>query len=166
MTQEPETRSQVDEPVVAVMPNVTLMRGFLGIGSRQHTLVLTKRRIIFARMTTQMMKEMTAEARDSAKADGKGFFGQWGAQIAAGLSFAARYLEMSPEDVLAEHPANFAIEADSIVKSRLKAGGAGNANVAASPDELIIKTKGKKYKMHLGAGVGQAREALVEAELI
>ncbi len=154
------------ETVIAVVPNATLMKGFLGTGSRLHALVITAKRVLFARTTTQMLKAITAEARDAAKAEGKGFFGQWGAQMGAQGILAARYFDMSPDDILAEHPANFAIERDSIVKARLKIGAAGDQNMAASTDQLIIKTTGKKYKVQLGSGAKQAREALIEAEMI
>lgn len=162
MSQEQVTRPATDEPVIAAIPNATLVKGVLGTGSRLHTLVITPRRVIFARTTVKMLKAITDEARDAAKAEGKGRLGQWGAQMGAQGILAARYFETPLDEILAEHEANFAIERDSIVKARLKAGTMDQPG----SDRLIIKTTGKKYNVTLGSGMQQAREALLEAAMI
>ena len=40
--------------------------------------VVTTERMIFAQLTADMLNQAAQQARDQAKAEGKGFFGQWG----------------------------------------------------------------------------------------
>lgn len=153
------------EGVVAIIPNATLKSGFLGLASKPYILVLTQRRVIFVHITSVMMKQLVNDARDDAKSEGKGFFGQWGAQLGAYSKFAQRYMEMSPEDALAESPENFAVERADIKKSKLKAGSM-NEDGATSPDRLVIKSAQRTYDLMLGSGSSQARQALIAAEMI
>lgn len=155
---------QSGERVLAVIPNTTLKGGFMGMASKAGNLVLTDRRIIFAHTTSQMMKQMVSDARDGAKTDGKGFFGQWGAQLSAYSAFAQRYLEMDPETTLAETPENLAIENSAIRKARIKAG-VSDENGASGVDHLIIKTDAGKTVWILGSS-SLAKQALVAAGLI
>jgi hypothetical protein len=154
------------ERVVSVIPNAMLKGGFLGMGGKSYTLVLTNTRIIFAQVTSEMMKRIVADARDGAKAEGKGFFGQWGAQLSAYSRFAQGYFGMAPDAVAAESPENFSLPNTAIVKASLKAGQVGDADTSSTPDRLIIKATDRKYVIHLNAGVKQAREALIAAALI
>ena len=153
------------EHVHAVIPNATLKAGLLGVKSKPYILVLTDRRVLFVQITKAMMKQLVIDARDEAKADGKGFFGQWGAQLTAYSAFAQRYLAMPPEQTLAETPGNFAIERTTIQKAKLKSG-TMDENGNSSADRLTIKTAEKKYSIDLGSGIRQAKEALIAAEMI
>lgn len=153
------------ERVLAVIPNATLKGGFMGMSSKAGTLVLTERRVIFAHTTSQMMKQLVADARDGAKADGKGFFGQWGAQLGAYAAFAQRYLEMDPNATLAESPENLAIENAAIRKAQVKVG-VDDQNGAPGTDKLVVKTDAGKTVWTLGSGAGQAKQALIAAGLI
>ncbi len=153
------------ERVHAIIPNTTLKSGFMGVKSRQHTLILTDRRVIFAQITMAMMKQLVADARDDAKSEGKGFFGQWGAQMSAYSAWAERYLEMSPGQALAETAGNFAVERSTITKTSLKSGDTYGDD-ANTTERLVIKTTGKKYELTLGSGAGQAKQALGAAGMI
>ncbi|MCC6028835.1 MAG: hypothetical protein LM591_01665 [Candidatus Korarchaeum sp.] len=64
--------------------------------------VITTRKMIFAQITKDMVKRATEEARQKAKAEGKGFLGQWSAQLGASFGYARRYLNMEPSDILSE----------------------------------------------------------------
>jgi len=151
---------------VAVIPNATLKTGMLGLKRTNYTLVLTDRRIVFAQVTSSMLKQAVSDARDSAKAEGKGFFGQWGAQLSAYSDMAQSYLSMPPESVLAQTAGNFALDRAAITSCKLKAGLVGDENTSNQPDRLIIKTPGGKYDFDLGSGMGQAKKALVAAAMI
>lgn len=153
------------ERIVAVIPNATLKGGFMGMKSKAYTLVLTDRRIVFAQITTDMMKQIVADARDGAKAEGKGFMGQWGAQLTAYSAFAQGYLTMPVDQALGETPGNFAIERPAIEKAKVKVGHT-DADNNTTADRLIIKTSDKKYDITLQAGAAQAKQALIAAELI
>ncbi len=158
-------RGGTGEPVHAIIPNTTLKSGFMGVKSKQHTLILTDRRVIFAQITTAMMKQLVADARDGAKSEGKGFFGQWGAQLGAYSVWSERYLEMPPDQALAESEGNFAIERSTITKTSVKTSHGFDENTT-STDRVIIKTTGKKYDITLGSGTGQAKQALTAAGMI
>ncbi len=153
------------EHVHAIIPNTTLASGFLGMKSTAYVLVLTDRRIVFAHTTKEMLKQAVTDARDSAKAGGKGFFGQWGAQLGAYAALAQRYLELPPEQTLAETPENFAIDRANIQSAKLRAGHVDEDGQQSS-DRLIIKAEGKKYTLTLQSGTRQAKEALIAAALI
>lgn len=151
---------------MAVIANTLLKAGFMGVKSKSYTLVLTNKRVIFAHLTAEMMKDLVRNARDSAKADGKGFFGQWGAQLGAYSEFASHYLEMPPEEVLAQTPQNFAIDRAIITKVKVKSTSA-DADGVNTIDRLIIKTTDKnKYVVTLNGGVSSAKKALIAAEMI
>lgn len=157
----------VAEPAVAIIPNARLKRGFMGLKSTTFTLVLTRERIIFAETTSAMLKQSVADARDEAKANGKGFFGQWGAQLGAYGALAEGYLSMDPNAALAENPGNFALQESAIDKMKLKGGVVGDEDTNSTPDRLIIKMHGgDKHHIDLGSGLKQAKEALVAAEMI
>ncbi len=153
------------EQVHGIVTNTTLKSGFMGVKSKQYTLVLTDRRVVFAQITSAMMKELVANARDDAKSEGKGFFGQWGAQLTAYSAWSERYLEMSPDQALAESDGNFAIERSIITKASLNTGQAYGDDVNTT-ERLVIKTTGKKYDIALGSGMAQAKKALIAADMI
>jgi hypothetical protein len=73
-------------------------------------------------MTSEMMSAAAQQARDQAKTEGKGFFGQWGDQIKATMNYSRRYLSMQPQMILAETPGNFAVDNNGIseIKVHLK----------------------------------------------
>jgi hypothetical protein len=85
----------------------------LGFSQQSITLVLTNYRVIFAMQTNEMLQEQVRQARAEAKGDGKGFFGQWGAQLSAGSTY---YQHKSPEAILAEQPGNFFIPHNQLRK--------------------------------------------------
>jgi hypothetical protein len=93
-----------DEKVIGVIPLARTKTGMFS--TKTYTLVVTDLRLIMAEATSQVMKALTEEARAAKKAEGGGFFGQWGAQIAASLHYADRYLAMDPEAIVAETPGN------------------------------------------------------------
>lgn len=156
----------IAEPIVAIVPNAALKSGLMGMKRTVYTLALTRQRVLCAQVTNAMMKQAVIDARDDAKADGKGFFGQWGAQLTAYNKMAARYFTMSPDEILAENPGNFAIDRTQIEKAKLKAGVIGDENTGSSPDKLLLKTSAQKYTFELGSGYNAAREALIEADII
>ena len=84
--------------------------------------VVTNQRMIFAQLTSEMISAAAQQARDQAKAEGKGFFGQWADQLRNTFGFTNRYLTMPPEAILNETPGNFALLNNTIseIKVHLK----------------------------------------------
>ncbi len=110
--------------------------------------VLTGKRLIFAQMTGDMIKEAVKQSREQAKSEGKGFFGQWADQLKASASFASRYYSMEPSAALSETQGNFAVTNDSVNKIKLKLKDTGNQ---ANPREfeIEIKSSAGKYKFRM-----------------
>jgi hypothetical protein len=105
--------------IVSIIPNMKKSK-MLGLSEDTFTLVATSDMTIFAKVTNELMKKIIQESRDQAKAEGKGFFGQWGAQIKGSFNYVERYAGMSPQEVLAESPGNFSISNANINSVTLK----------------------------------------------
>lgn len=105
--------------VIGIVPNLKRSK-MMGILTDSFTLVVTESDSIFAKITNEVMKQVVQESRDQAKAEGKGFFGQWGAQIKGSFRYAERYARMSGPAVLAEDKANFAIPNAAIRSIKIK----------------------------------------------
>jgi hypothetical protein len=71
--------------------------------------VVTTERLIFAQLTADMINQAAQQAREQAKADGKGFFGAWGDQLKATFGYIKKYQNIPPDAIIAETPGNFAI---------------------------------------------------------
>lgn len=109
-----------------------------------------------------MAKDAAQQARDQAKAEGKGFLGQWGDQLKSGFHFSQRYLTMTPNAALAETPGNFALENSGIreVKLHLKEDhrGGGNAQYDREFSVEFKSTQGE-YEFRM-AEISQFTELL------
>ncbi|WP_407354716.1 hypothetical protein [Methanolobus sp. WCC5] len=109
----------MEDEIIGIVPNMKKSK-MLGLSYDTFTLVATPDATIFAKVTSDIMKQVVQESRDQAKAEGKGFFGQWGAQIKGSFRYAERYAGMSAQAVLAESPANFAIPNAGISSIKVK----------------------------------------------
>lgn len=105
---------QQGERVVAVVPTLKKMK-FMGQWDL-YAMVATESRAIFAHITKDMVNQAVKDAQEKAKAEGKGFFGQWGAQLNTSFFYTQKYRQMSPEAVMREQPDNFAINLGDVRK--------------------------------------------------
>ncbi|MCL4429910.1 MAG: zinc ribbon domain-containing protein [Chloroflexi bacterium] len=112
-----------------------------------YTGVVTNQRLIFAQMTSEMLKAAVQQSREQAKAQGKGFFGQWSDQLKATWGYSQKYLTMSPEAILSETPGNFALYNNTIseVKVKLKGNGEGEIRYL----EVEIHSTVGKFEFHM-----------------
>lgn len=147
-----------EEKVLGVITNTALHAGFLGARTRTHCLVITDRRILFARQTTASMKALSERANP-----GGSLLAQMGSAGQAYALLIEGYLAMSPEAILAEHADNFAIERTAVTKVKIKTSSGGESGV--STDTLLIKTSDKTYKLTL-MSAGQARRILQDTGLL
>lgn len=74
-----------------------------------YTIVFTPNQVIMAKLTAEVLKDVQKRAQAQGKADGKGWLGRVGDQMRVFSSAHLRYFEMTPEQILAETPGNFAI---------------------------------------------------------
>ena len=107
---------QAQERVLGAIP----MRKMKSLGRCDNWIVVfTVSKTIFAQVTNQITKDAAEQARVQSKAEGKGFFGQWGDQLKATFGLAQRYLGMEPNAVLTETPGNFAVDNSGIREVKL-----------------------------------------------
>jgi hypothetical protein len=133
------------ETIIGVIPSAKTKTGMFSTAA--YTLVVTNYRLIFARMTNDLVKQNTERVRAEAKAGGAGFFGQWGAQLKAAFAFAQRYMAMHPEAILAESPGNTFIAPSQVrqlkVERKWRSAGGDDDNSQAYLHIIIETTAGK-----------------------
>lgn len=103
--------------------------------------VVTSQRLIFAQMTNEMIKAAAQQSRDQAKAEGKGFWGQWSDQLKATWWYSQKYLTMPPQAILAETPGNFELYNNTISMIEVKV-----------DQDQEGQTRGLKVEIHSTAG--------------
>jgi len=151
------------EQVLAVIGGLTLVGGFMGLKQKAYTLIITERRLVFAEITKEKATAAVNAARDQAKAEGKGFFGQWGAQIASAGSYNDAYWRMSPDAALAETPGNWAIERSQFQGAKFRTG-MSDENTQ-TPDVLTIKASTGKWKFNVSGSLSALKKTFKEAGL-
>ena len=109
---------------------------------------MTSQRLIFAQMTGDMLKDAVKQAREQAKAEGKGFFGQWGDQLKASAFYSSRYYNMDASAVLSETQGNFAVQNSSVSEVKLKLKDTGNQSNLRE-FEIEIKSSSGNYKFRM-----------------
>jgi hypothetical protein len=111
--------------------------------------VLTTHRMIFAQMTSEMLKDAIKLAREQAKAEGKGFWGQWSDQLKASFSYSQKYLTMTPSAILSETQGNFAVNNDTIHEIKMKLKHTRQGNMDLHEFEMEIKTNSGKFEFRM-----------------
>ena len=151
------------ERILAVIGGLTLVGGFMGLKQKSYTLVITERRLVFAELTKEKVTAAVNAARDQAKAEGKGFFGQWGAQIGSTMTYSQAYWQMSPDAALAETPGNWAVDRSQFQGAKFRTGMSDeNTN---TPDVLTIKASTGKWKFNVNGSLGAVKKAFKDAGL-
>jgi len=117
----PPTNAQVQQDTSERVIGVMVLRRPKSLGRYDsYTGVVTNQRMIFAQMTGDMVKQAIQQARDQAKAEGKGFFGQWQEQLRASFGYAQRYLTMPPDATVSENPGNYAVDNSAVREVKIK----------------------------------------------
>jgi hypothetical protein len=133
-----------------VIGMVTMRTGMFS--SDLYHMVVTDRRLIFARQTKEMQSADVNNARERAKQEGKGFFGQIGAQM--GTRSGDKYLAIAPNLILTENAQNFSIDLNQVTKiATYHADFEDN-----SPDTMEVITPGQKYKFNIQNAYNVERE--------
>jgi hypothetical protein len=157
MTEAPPSPRQSDEQVLAVVGSLTRTSGFMGAKQKAYSLTITDRRIIFAELSKEKIKALTKQAAGEAKDAGRGLLGRLGAQMNASANYHNVYRQMTPEEILAETPGNFAIERGDIQKLTFKTGMVDESHNQS--DHITIKATSGKYKFNVGGSLSAAKEA-------
>jgi len=116
----PPVARQATEPIRDVVLGLRHQKGILGMALDTYSLVLTPSRLIFAYLDKQTMNAFIQRARTEAKAHGKGFLGQWGAQL-GWMALLDRDLRAAvPDQILAHSPKSFYLPVASISRIRVR----------------------------------------------
>lgn len=138
-TSKPERPDE--EMVTFVLPSAKRPKSF---GRHDnYCIAVTPRRMIFARVTGDMLKEASREAVEKAKEEGKGFIGRWGSQLSTLMNYCDRYVGKTPQDVLAENKENFYVDNSGIHKIRVKSKSRGEDD---DYYEFTFETNSGKHK--------------------
>jgi hypothetical protein len=147
--------SPAHEPVVGVVSRIERRKGLV---AQAFNLVLTPQRLVFARLTSQMLRDAAEQARQAARAQGVGFMGQWGAVTQANAAICARYYHTPVEVILREHPDNFSIPAGQVQRVQIIQGDVDEDQVTHG--RMVIHAPGKMTFTLRGGDAAQARQAL------
>ena len=147
------------ERVLGVVPNLAAGT----FGAKSYVLVLTERRLLVVRVTSQVMAEAVRKSQEEGKAQGKGFFERWGDQIAAGFRFSERYLSMTPDQILTENAENYAIDHSQV--TRISFDGHERDDEPNTKGTMRLDAQGKRliFQIPTGRGITQARSMLRQA---
>ena len=145
---------QQGEPTLSITPGLTRSKGFLGMGRDTFTLLTTPTRLVFAYLDPKAMNQLVAEARADAKAQGKGFLGQWGAQMGWLNGLVRRYQTMSVDAILAQTPGSFYIPNATVTRVRVRQVSTNSESNIRDQTRIVIDTTGGKHKFDLAQTVG------------
>jgi hypothetical protein len=169
-SQSPVAPGQMAAPAPAAQPDQEKVIGVIPVSRKKSlfsfesfSLVVTERRMIFALMTKEIMKEQAAQLYS------KGFLkglGNLVTQSSGNNYIAQRYLNKPPEEALKENPQNFAIDRSSIKKIKLAAGFIGVGGQDAAEGKLEIQSMGEKLSFIVKQNdYSTAREVFKRAEI-
>ncbi len=134
------------ETILGAIPDARIKTGMFK--SEQWVLVITDQRLIGARMSGDLLKQIQSQARAEAKARGAGFFGQWGAQIKVSFALEQRYRAMAPDVILAETPGNWALSPGQVssitVEKKTRSSGDDDNGIDRDYLKITIVTAGGK----------------------
>ncbi len=154
-----------EEKVLGVIPNSSLSVGFLR--SKLYTLVVTNKRIVMARVTKELIKKEKLKRKAETSKEGHGRFKQMFRSFMANFTFSDRYLDMLPEEILAETPDNFFVAPKDIIETKLTEGIVTedeDGNTTQYPHALYIRTNNKKYKFSFNGNFVETRNLLNRIE--
>jgi hypothetical protein len=144
------------EKLLGIVPLVRKPKSFGR--SDTYTLILTESRMVFALLTSDMIKKAADEAQRKGKEDGKGFLARWADQLKACSAVADRYWEMSPDAALSETKGNFALPNSSVRK--VKVSTKGGSDDDESYTELKIEAAPGKLEYRVDGDARSVRDVL------
>ncbi len=100
-------------------------------------------------MTSEMLTAAAQQARDQAKAEGKGFWGQWADQLRGTLGYTKKYETMQPQAILAETPGNFALYNNTISQIDVHLRGAHRESNQRREFKIYIHSSAGTYEYHM-----------------
>lgn len=135
------------EPIVDVIP-LQRRSGFMGMSIETFNMIVTPRRLILLPISKQEMQEAIKTAREQARAAGKGFFGQWAAQLAWLQVLYDRY-RATPVETLAQTPGSIVFYNQEVHSVRLRDRSIGREEEEKTWSEIVIETTRGRFQFQL-----------------
>ncbi len=113
-----------------------------------YILLATPLNLMIVQLTKDMINQSIRQVQEQAKSEGKGFFGQWAAQLGTSFDYAAQYRGCTKEQVLAKVPSVLIIPHSSVsqVELRSERQASYGKEVDASIYKLRIHAGGTKHE--------------------
>ena len=150
------------EAIVAILTGLQQRKGFLGLRYQTYSLIVTPRRLVFARVSAKLMNQAVAQSRAEAKDQGRGFFGQWAAQFGWLTVLEQSYRKTPVDTILTQYPGSFTLLSAEV--RRITANTDEDDDSGKVTTELRIETTSGKYRFLLaGKTADEALRILREA---
>jgi len=107
-----------------------------------YSLAVTGKRMIFALLTSEMIKYAVKDAQQKAKEDGKGLMQQWSAQMDVSTNYARKYIGADPETILKENLSNFVVDNSAVHLIRI---GQKHGRDKRNQYEFIVESNAGEY---------------------
>jgi hypothetical protein len=150
VAQEPQVTMPTQETHAETVVGAIPLRRPRSLGrSDSFAGVVTSQRMIIAQMTNEMLKDYAQQAREQAKAEGKGFWGQWSDQVKASFGYTRRYLAMEPSAILYETPGNFEISNGGVREIKVELKRVGQQDQDRREFEIKIESTSGEYEFRM-----------------
>lgn len=149
-----------EEKVRAVVPSLSRKTGWFSY--TVYTLVVTDDRMLFVHEDPKETSAFAKEAAAKAKAEGKGFFGRWGAVLSSGYDYVRNYWDMPVEEIAARGKESIAIPLSRVRSVRMvkKLVYDKNQEMNVFEYSLAVEHTGGKLTFSLRGNEKNIREAL------
>lgn len=107
------------EFVISAIP-VNWKKGFFK--TEMHTLVVTNYRLIMAKLTSNLWKQIAQEKKSEVESKGGGMLKKMWAAATTGFTYYTRYVNFDPEYILNETPENIWIDPNTVKSITLRKG--------------------------------------------
>ena len=162
------------EKILGVIPNASIKKSIFK--TENYNLIISDKRLIAAKFTSQLMKEEAKKRVDEAKEEKKNKLTQFFVNIGTGLTFYKRYLDMNPEEIIKESEGNYTLEPDIVKSVTIKKGTVQSSTAGLSigfntssvdsnqsiPHRIIIETIKEKMIFFFNTDIGEAKSLLTQ----
>ena len=122
--------------------------------SDNYFLTASGKRLIISPLIQDMLNKSVKQAQEQAKAEGKGFFGQWKAQLGTSFNYADQYLGVPSDNVINQNPGSLVLQNASISQIELKSRNEYHNDNNVSVYTLYIRTSQGTFEYRLDTTTG------------
>ena len=152
--------STTPESIVGIIPALQRRKGFLGMSAETFNLIVTSNRLVFAAVSSQTMRAAVEAARQEAREQGQGRFGQFAAQLSWVNALSRQYQTMPIDTILSTYPGSFYLANAEIKKIKLTTATSDDDDPSPKAD-LAIDALSGKHKFEIPSqAIKDARQIL------